>query len=220
MRTIRVTGKGNVSVKPDTVRLILTSKGSFKEYETSIKKAAEATEEIKELFEKLGFDRKDLRTEYFDIDAKYNSYTDKTDGKWKSIFEGYEYTQRGKIEFALDNKLLGKVLYALSRAETKVEFSIEFTVADPEKSKNQLLHCAIEDSMQKAKELTYASNVKLGLIQSIDYSWSQIDIVSRPMRYLDSCCERLESPSTSIDMDIDPDDINLSDTVTVVWEIY
>ena len=40
-------------------------------------------------------------------------------------------------------------------------FSIEYTVADVEKCKNELLHKAIEDSIQKAQVLTTAANVKL-----------------------------------------------------------
>ncbi len=75
--------------------------------------------------------------------------------------------------------------------------------------------------MQKAKELTSASNVDLGLIQSIDYSWHEIDIVSRPLRDFDEgCyCDAAIQTNSTYDVDIDPEDIKLSDTVTVVWEI-
>ena len=48
---------------------------------------------------------------------------------------------------------------------------------DVEKCKNELLHKAIEDSIQKAQVLTIAANVKLGEIQAINYSWGEIGIV-------------------------------------------
>ena len=83
-----------------------------------------------------------------------------------------------KIEFAADNKRLGQVLYALAHSSLRPEFSIEYTVADVEKCKNELLHKAIEDSIQKAQVLTTAANVKLGEIQAIDYSWGEIDFVT------------------------------------------
>ena len=70
----------------------------------------------------------------------------------------------------------------------KPEFSIEYTVADVEKCKNELLHKAIEDSIQKAQVLTTAANVK----------WV---------------------PPAAYDIDIEADDIDVTDTVTVVWEI-
>ena len=56
----------------------------------------------------------------------------------------------------------------------KPEFSIEYTVADVEKCKNELLHKAIEDSIQKAQALTTAANVKLGEIQEVDGMLSSI----------------------------------------------
>ena len=33
------------------------------------------------------------------------------------------------------------------------------------------------------------------------------------------CCEPMECDSASYDMDIEPDDIDISDTVTVIWEL-
>ena len=123
-----------------------------------------------------------------------------------------------KIEFAADNKRLGQVLYALAHSSLRPEFSIEYTVADVEKCKNELLHKAIEDSIQKAQVLTTAANVKLGEIQAIDYSWGEIDFVSRPLQEMSlRCCEPEECESASYDMDIEPDDIDISDTVTVIW---
>ena len=86
-----------------------------------------------------------------------------------------------KIEFAADNKRLGQILYALTHNSLSPEFSIEYTVADVEKCKNELLHKAIEDSIQKAQVLTTAANVKLGEIQAIDYSWGEIDFVTKPL---------------------------------------
>ncbi len=92
MRTITVKVKGKIAVKPDTVRLILTNTGEYEDYGMAYKKVAEATEELKDLFEKFGFNRKDLKTTYFNIEANYNSYTDKATGKWVNVFEGYEYS--------------------------------------------------------------------------------------------------------------------------------
>ncbi len=53
---------------------------------------------------------------------------------------------------------VGQVLYALAHSSLKPEFSIEYTVADVEKCKNELLHKAIEDFVQKAQVLTTAAN--------------------------------------------------------------
>ena len=218
-RTIRVTGKGKISVKPDTIRLRLSVEGIYPEYDETLRKSAEVVELLKDLVEQLGYERKELKTLYFNIDTEYESYQEK-DKSWKRRFQGYKYVHRMKIEFPADNQKLGKMLYALAHCSVEPEFSIEYTVADPEASKNELLGKAVKDSMQKASVLAEASGVKLDKILTIDYSWGEIDFVSRPLQEMSlRCCEPIESYSASYDMDIEPDDIDITDTVTVVWNI-
>lgn len=218
-KIIRVTGKGNISVKPDQIRLLLELSDLRESYEETLRASTEMVELLKDVFERLGFERKDLKTTYFNVDTRYESYQAK-DKSWKQRFLGYEFNHKMKIEFDADNALLGKVLYALGHAPVKPEFRIVYTVKDPEKSKNQLLAKAIADSKEKAKVLTEAAGVKLGDIMTIDYSWGEIEFSSTPMNRmlepmaLDECCM-----SASYDIDIEPDDIEVSDTVTVVWSI-
>ena len=217
MRTIKVTGKGKIAVKPDKIRLYVNKEELCKEYEDTLRRSTEDTELLKDLFEKLGFQRKDLKTVYFNVDTEYESYQDR-DKSWKRRFKGYKYNHHMKIEFAADNKRLGQVLYALAHSSLRPEFSIEYTVADVEKCKNELLHKAIEDSIQKAQVLTTAANVKLGEIQAIDYSWGEIDFVTKPLNEmrLMECTECEMSAPGAYDIDIEADDINVTDTATVI----
>ena len=174
---------------------------------------------LKDFVEKQGYERKELKTLYFNIDTEYESYQAK-DKSWKRRFQGYKYVHRMKIEFPADNQRLGKMLYALAHCPVSPEFSIEYTVADPESSKNELLGNAVKDSMKKASVLADASDVKLGKIINIDYSWGEIDFVARPLQEMSlRCCAEDACIPASYDMDIEPDDIDITDTVTVIWEI-
>ena len=185
----------------------------------ALQKSSEIVELLKDLVEKQGYERKELKTLYFNIDTEYESYQDR-DKSWKRRFLGYKYVHRMKIEFPADNQRLGRMLYALAHCPLSPEFSIEYTVADPEASKNELLGKAVKDSMKKASVLADASDVKLGEIVNIDYSWGEIDFVSRPLQEMSlRCCEPCVSDSESYDMDIEPDDIDITDTVTVVWSL-
>lgn len=83
-RTIRVTGKGKVSVKPDMIRLKINMEGLSKDYEETLRSSAESTELIKDVFEKLGFGRKTLKILYFNVDTEYESYQDR-DKSWKVL---------------------------------------------------------------------------------------------------------------------------------------
>lgn len=91
---------------------------------------------------------------------------------------------RIKVEFPADNKRLGKILCALAHCSVSLEFFIEYTMEDSEKAKNALLGAAVKDSMAKASVLAAAAGVRLGKIINIDYSWGEIDFVSRPLQEL------------------------------------
>jgi hypothetical protein len=62
MRTIRVTGKGQIKVKPDATRITITLEGVYKEYAETLRRSSLDTDEIKELLSRFGFERSDLKT--------------------------------------------------------------------------------------------------------------------------------------------------------------
>ena len=219
MRTIRVTGKGQLKVHPDMTRITMELKGGSREYGETLEKSAKETEQLKDILAPFGFDRTDLKTLRFDVETLYESYQEKK--VWKERFNGYQYTHVMKVEFESDNQRLGKVLYALAHCNLHPEFRISYTVKDPEATKNELLGKAVQDAMAKAGVLTGAAGLSLGDIQSMDYFWGRVDFEVRPMdRDLMMCKEMAPmEPGCSYDLDIEPDDIEVEDTVTVVWEV-
>ncbi|MCD8300939.1 MAG: SIMPL domain-containing protein [Clostridiales bacterium] len=218
-RTIRVTGKGKLSLRPDQIRLLLELCDCRPAYDETIRLSAEHVEALKDTLAGLGFDRKDLKTTYYNVDSKYERYQAR-DKSWKNRFIGYECTHKLKLEFDADNELLGKVLYALAHSPVAPEFKIVYTVKDEEAAKNQLLARAVADSKEKARVLTEAAGVTLADMISIDYSWGEIDFSISPVNKLmdmsDACCVK---ESAAYDMDIEPDDIDVADTVTILWGI-
>lgn len=217
-KTMKITGKGKVSVKPDIIRLNMTMEESYKEYEVTLRQSSETTKILKELFVSLGFKNDDLKTRSFDINTKYESYKAK-DQSWKKRLIGYTYTLHMLIEFDADNKKLGEILYALAHSVITPEISIEYTVSDLEKHKDKLLKNAIEDSKHKAEVLANAADVELGDIVSIDYSWGEISFVSEPIQNFAFASAEKTMGSPGYDIDIEADDIDVTDTVTVIWNI-
>lgn len=220
-RIMRVTGKGKISLRPDTVCLSMKLTDINESYEKAMEQSAVQSEALKSGLEKLGFKREDIKTSYFNINAKYENY-DKH-GKYIHKLAGYEFEHREKLEFAIDNELLGRVLYTLAHCEASPEINIEYTVRDTEAAKNNLIAKAVADSKAKAEVLAASSGVALGSIVNIDYSWDEMNFYVRPMnsvmpmkafRCADECAS-----AGAYAVDIEPDDINITDTVTVVWEI-
>lgn len=220
MRTIRVAGKGNLKVKPDMTRITLSMEGMFPEYGEALRKSSEDTEQIKDLLSGFGFERADLKTLNFSVDTEYESYKEKNTYKQRLV--GYRYHHLLKVEFDSDNDRLGRILYALANCSLKPEFRLSYTVKDPEAAKNELLGKAVTDAKEKAAVLTKAAGLNLKGIESIDYSWGQIEFEVHPMNKMlmaDDCCAAPMPVGGCYDMDIEPDDIEVSDTVTVIWEI-
>ena len=72
-----------------------------------------------------------------------------------------------------------------------------------------------EDDRALQRILRYFSQVNRR-----DYSWGEIDFVTKPMNEmrLMECTECEMSAPAAYDIDIEADDIDVTDTVTVVWK--
>lgn len=223
-RTIKVTGKGKISVKPDQILLNLHLEGVKKSYEETLEQSSMQVEILKDTFEKLGFARTDLKTINFNVNTKYEYHRNR-----KQEFKGYEFQHSLKIEFDADNKLLGKVLYALAHCSVSPKFYIDYTIKDKEAAKKQLLKKAVIDSKTKAEILAETADVSLGDIQTIDYSWEELNFITSPMFkrgmalslcYDDEYEDAYEDEEESrYDFNIEPDNIIAENNVTIIWNI-
>ena len=212
-RTIRVTGKGFLRVKPDMVRITMTLEDVKREYDKALEASAEDSTVLKDLLKMEGFESSDVKTVSFSVDTEEESYKDKH-GNWKSKFIGYKYRHVMKVEFPMDNDRLGQILYLIANnAAVRPEFRFSFFVKDEEASKNELLGKAVEDAKEKAHVLADAAGVELGDIVTVDYSWGTIDFEVQPIGNLSLMA------GASYKMDLEPDDIDMSDTVTIIWKI-
>lgn len=216
-RNIRVTGKAKLSVRPDTICLAIEAEGVYPDYEKTIKESAEQTKVLRETIEKSGLSGKELKTKHFSIQAEYEGYRDKNND-YKRRFVGYKFEHHTEIQFPNDNEQLGRTLYELSHCPVEVEFTISYTVSNLEDVKNELLKKAVKDCKVKAEILAESAGVKLGDIVNIDYSWGELQITSHPIDQLLAKSMLLESRA-SYDIDVEADDIDVDDTVTIEWEI-
>ncbi|MBR2748638.1 MAG: SIMPL domain-containing protein, partial [Firmicutes bacterium] len=106
-----------------------------------------------------------------------------------------------------------------ANSDLNPEIRLGYTVRDREAAKNQLLSQAVRDAKDKALVLTQAAGVKLKDIVTMDYSIGEADFEARPMRNMMMAKAAVSDEAYGYSMDIQPDDIQVTDTVTVVWEI-
>ena len=213
-RTITVKGVGNVSARPDLIIITMNLTTKDYTYEGAMHLAANTIESIRKSLIDVGYEKENLKTTDFSINTDYESYKDK-DGNYRKKFVGYECRHDLKLEFDFDMECLNKTLSAISSSKANPKFEIKFSIKDKNAVSEELLKNAIENATKKASVLATASGLTLGKIQNIDYNWGEIMLYSRTrMQEPIDCCEYNLSH-----MDIDPEDINVNDTVTVIWEI-
>ncbi|MEW5784038.1 MAG: SIMPL domain-containing protein [Bacillota bacterium] len=205
-RTIRVRGSAKVSGAPDWVAISFKLISQDYEYANSMEQLAVQTDSLRQELASVGLDKESLKTFQFNIE---------TDFEWvkeRYIFKGYKATHNLRIEFPFEKDYLNKVLRVLSRTKSQASFKISFEVKDPELLRQQAIAGAVKNSRENAKVLAEASGVTLGEIIEIDYSWSEIHF--QPIVNY-SCLEAASPPA----YDITPEDVDVSDSVTVIWSI-
>lgn len=217
-RTIKVKGTGIVKTKPDYVVLTLTLESFEKLYEDAMDSAATKIEQLNESLKKCGFNKSVVKTTHFSVDTIYESIKQKF-GDYKRVFKGYKVIHYLKVDFDFESSMLAKSLSAIGSCLANPEISISFTVKDPTYISEEMLRTASESALKKAKILCESSGVSLGELISIDYSWGDLNIFSETSyRISEECLLESGMPKGS-GIEIEPDDIETSDSVTFVWEI-
>ena len=216
-RTITIKGIGKLSLKPDQTVVSPTLKTVRADYDKAMDEAAKHLEQLRSAIAEIGFTKDDLKTTSFDVGTEYENERDKN-GNYKQIFVGYRVTHGLKLEFDFDSQRLSKVLGAIAVCIAEPELNVQFTVKDKEAVDAALLQSACANAKAKAEILTKASGVTLGELVSIDYNWSELHLYSPTHYEMDPPCMARASAAPT-DMDIEPDDIDVSDSVTFVWEI-
>ncbi|EKY29680.1 SIMPL domain-containing protein [Clostridium celatum] len=214
-RLITVKGIGNVNVKPDLIIINMELVSHKYDYEETMKLATDSVSKLEKAIEEAGFNKKELKTTSFNIRTSYKSYYDENKN-YKNKFDGYICEQGLKLQFDLDMQVLSKVLTAITKSEVEPRLNIRFSVKDKDKVNEELLINATENARRKAEVLAKASKVNLGKLVTINYNWSEVGIYSKTTYEMENKSLVMEEAYAP---NIEPDDIELSDTATFVWEI-
>lgn len=225
-RRITVIGKGRALVKPDQIEVSMRLETRDKNYSKAIGKAADRVKALHKALEAVGFTEDDVRTSDFSVRTT-SEFRGSPVGGRKKVDTGFEVSQRVNIKFDLDLKRLSKTLGVISHwSGSDPDLSVYFTAKDPNMIKDMVLKSAAESARRQAEVLCEASGVKLGLLVSVNYSWTDSSFRSRTV-YRDSMSITRDrsklAASNAMDaeafVDMQPDDIDVSDSATFVWAI-
>jgi len=215
MRTITVKGIGNVQAPVDSVVITMSLTAKDKVYDKAMAAASRQLAALQKSMTSAGFGKDALKTSNFNVETDYENIKDANDN-YKRVFSGYEVSQCLTLTFDFTSEALSKVLTAIGSCVAKPELSIRFTVKDATAVSDELLRQAAVNAKRKAAVLSEASGAKLGNLISIDYNWGQLDIFSHTDYVMENRCVGMPGMAP---MEIEPEDIDVSDTVTFVWEL-
>lgn len=213
MKTIRVTGIAQAALRPDVTVVTMTLQGTEPEYSKALSRASREAETLRDVLERLSFQREELKTLSFHVNAEYEGYEEA--GVWKQRFTGYRFDHMLKVSFDSENERLGEVLTALANAEVSPMLQLSYTVKNPETAKKALLSQAVADAREKAQLLAEASGTKLKALQSVDHTAAAPSFEVCPTHMLDTAM----SAKGRIEMNLEPDEITITDHVICVWEM-
>ena len=216
MRTIRVTGAGRLKVAPDTTNVEASLTGVCEDYAEALRLCAEKTAKLRALFSDCGV-ANEPKTVHYGVDAEYEGVEE--NGVWKNRFRGYRYRHTLKATFPNDPAVLGRLLGRLCVSDVSPEFGVSYTVKDPEAVRASLLKAAVEDAKKKAAVLAEAAGVRLKFIRCISYGKNEPDFTLRPVRLAKAMGAFDASNEAALDPGVSPEDLTLTDEVTLLWEI-
>lgn len=213
-KLITVTGKGNIHVVPDVTRIELSLVSLHDNYQDAYAQGKDNTEKLSAIMGKLNLPKTLPKTIRFDIEKRTETEYDKYHNYKGEKFVGFQLNHRVKIDLGMDTVQLNSVIKLIGKELKQAEINIGYTVKDQRPAELKMLERAVKDAKEKAAIMAQACGCKLGLVKSIDYSEQEIHIYSQARQIHcteeAACCE----PES---LDITPDDLSVSDTVTVVW---
>ena len=219
MKTITVKGIGKASAQPDWIVLSLSLDTMDPDYAAAMQTAANKIDQLNAALENIGFEAESVKTTNFDVYTDYSNQKDRH-GDYHRVFNGYRVHHQLKISFAFDTQVLATALSTVSACMAQPELSVRFTVKDTAAINQQLLQSAATNAKAKAEILCAAAGASLGELVNIHYSWGELNVYSRTQYDMAEDCDCVVAGGIAPKgLDIHPEDIDVSDTVTFVWQI-
>jgi uncharacterized protein YggE len=213
---IAVQGKGAIHVVPDVTRLEISIERVFDNYAKAYNQAKDNSSWMVKILEYNKKAGKLAKTVKFDIsDHKVSDY-DSLGHYTGSHLDGYELEQVIKVDLPIDNVLVNNIVRGVGKFIPGAQINIGYTVQDSRPCQLKMLERAVHDAKEKAGIMAEAAGCKLGRVVEINYSNQDVHAYSQA-RNIHSNSEA--SASTAGSLDITPDDLVVSDTVDVTWEL-
>lgn len=169
MSVVSVTGKGEISVKPDVASFVYTVTEVGKTAGEAQDKTTKKSNAVIEALKNAGIEDKDIKTTSYNIYPKYDyvqtACTQYSCPPGKSVISGYEVSQSVEVKVRNIEKA-GDMLALVGGLNVSNVSGLSFVVDDMDALKAEVRKQAIIDAKEKAKVLSKELGVKFDNIIS------------------------------------------------------
>ncbi|MFY0600000.1 MAG: SIMPL domain-containing protein [Cyclobacteriaceae bacterium] len=215
-KSIEIGGYGEMKVAPDQGILSINIRSHRMTFSNAVKALSKKENKILETIEALGYDKEDVRTSNFSVRENII---------WRNgtrYDSGYIASQYMALEFPNSKERIAKILNEFSSEKTEAEINFSFKLSDSKREElnAQVIELAVNDAKTNAKLLAKFSGATIKGVLKIKYHVAQQS--SYPthnrmeMMAFDSSANLKSSGGSN---GFQADDITLSDSVTIFYEI-
>ena len=206
---LSVVGTGQVDVVPDVANVqagIISEGQTVEEVENEIN---EINNKIIAAVEKLGIDKKDIKTSNYSINPNYEPVPVQFPNK----SEPFGYTGNASLTLTIrKQEVVANIIIAATEAGANNVYNAGFVVDDPSKYREEARNKAIENAKEQAEKLSRELGIKLGRIVNIVESISGGPEIYPIMRAEPAFGRDTIAP------DIEPGTQTVTSTVTLYFE--
>ena len=202
-RTIKVTGRSEMRVKPDTANLSILVERTEPGYADALEAAERAAGKIRELLVKAGVPQAQIGMRGFRTATRYEEAAGQPRVR-RPV--GYTAVWNLHAAFGADPALLRSVLAQLAEHNESAEISVAYALKDEKALRKELLARAVRDARSRAEIIADAAGVSLGEAVSIEHGGHAAPLMQAAYR-ADGAA------------DLTPEEIALTETVAAVFAI-
>lgn len=203
-RTITVTGRGMLHLAPDLVRLTLSVSAADSDFAKAVRAAEESGARVKKALEQGGAAQ--VKAAGVRTEPLYETVTENGGSVRRQT--GYTAMRRLRAELSADPALLAQVLTALADSGASPALSAEYTLADEDKARRHAAALAVKDARKRAEAIAKAAGVRLDGVRTVQSGPHGTFPAVRAMA--------MRANDLS---DLSPEEIEISEEVTVIFDI-
>lgn len=208
LRTISVSGMGEVSARPDEATITLGVVSQARTAQDALRANSQAMQEVFDQMDELGIAEEDIRTSNFSINPQYTPYRQDSNEPRRII--SYQVSNMVTVLFD-DLEDLGPGLDAIVSSGANQFHGISFSISETDKLMEDAREAAVADARARAETLAEAAGVTLGRVLSINEGG-----FSTPQPMYMARTEMAFAPS---DVPIASGSQTISSSVSMVFEI-